>query len=186
MLKSKAMADKVRKLQLTQESEFLSSNTKFRNNQREIEAEDLLVSSNFKESKIESNAVEYTAQHFSCSSCTSEQFSLNAPKFVFSSNNGVSTFNLPPMSSPEMSALSLFFSTSASFPCAVVFDHIPGFQITASVIDGCEVALLFHADHELIHFMGLEGSANLLNVTLGTSQLDMLAEQVLACAANCH
>jgi len=131
-------------------------------------------------------SVEYSAQHFSCNICTSEELSLNAPKFVFSSNKGVSTFNLPPMSGPEMSALSLFFSTSASFPCAVVFDHIPGFQITATVIDGCDVALLFHADHELIHFMGLEGSANLLNVTLGTSQLDVLAEQVLASAANCH
>jgi hypothetical protein len=131
-------------------------------------------------------AVEYSTQHFSCRSCTSEEFSLNAPKFVFSSNKGVSTFNLPPMSGPEMSALSLFFSTSASFPCAVVFDHIPGFQITASVIDGRDVALLFHADHELIHFMGLGGSANLLNVKLGTSQLDMLADQVLASAANCH
>lgn len=147
---------------------------------------DIAVSSNLTTLKNKSYAVEYSAQHFSCNTCTGEKFSLNAPKFVFSSNNGVSTFNLPPMSVPEMSALSLFFSTSASFPCAVVFDHIPGFQITASVIDGCEVSLLFHADHELIHFMGLEGSANLLNVTLSTSQLDVLAEQVLASAANCH
>ncbi len=186
MLKSQATADEVHKLQLAQESEFLRSTNTLLNEQHAIEVQDFLVSSNFEESKIESNAVEYSAQHFSCNTCTSEQFSLNAPKFVFSSNNGVSTFNLPPMSGSEMSALSLFFSTSASFPCAVVFDHIPGFQITASVIDGCDVALLFQADHELIHFMGLEGSANLLNVTLGASQLDMLAEQVLASAANCH
>ena len=148
--------------------------------------EDFLVSLKTTLVPTEIFVVEYSAQHFSCNTCTSEQFSLNAPKFVFSSNNGVSTFNLPPMSGPEMSALSLFFSTSASFHCAVVFDHIPGFQITASVIDGCDVALLFHADHELIHFMSLEGSANLLNVTLGASQLDMLAEQVLASAVNCH
>ena len=148
--------------------------------------EDLLVSLKTTLVPNEIFVVEYSAQHFSCNKCTTEQFSLNAPKFVFSSNSGVSTFNLPPMSGPEMSALSLFFSTSASFPCAVVFDHIPGFQITASVIDGCDVALLFHADHELIHFMGLEGSANLLNVTLGTSQLDMLADQVLASASDCH
>ena len=131
-------------------------------------------------------AVEYSSQHFSCSTCTSEDFSLNAPKFVFSSNSGVATFNLPPMSGSEMSSLALFFSTSASFPCAVIFDHIPGFQVTASVIDGSSVSLNFQADHELLHFMGHEGSANLLTVSLNIKQLDALAGQVLASASSCN
>ena len=131
-------------------------------------------------------AVEYSAQHFSCSTCTSDKFSLNAPKFVFSSNQGVATFDLPPMTGRELASLSLFFSTSASFPCAVVFDHIPGFQVTASVIDGSNVNLLFQADREILHFMGHDGSANLLTVSLGLNQLDVLAEQVLASASTCH
>ena len=131
-------------------------------------------------------AVEYSAQHFSCSTCTSDIFSLNAPKFVFSSNQGVATFDLPPMTGRELASLSLFFSTSASFPCAVVFDHIHGFQVTASVIDGSNVNLLFQADHEILHFMGHDGSANLLTVSLGLNQLDVLAEQVLASASTCH
>ena len=131
-------------------------------------------------------AVEYSAQHFSCSKCTSDKFSLNAPKFVFSSNQGVATFDLPPMTGRELASLSLFFSTSASFPCAVVFDHIPGFQVTASVIDGSNVNLLFQADHEILHFMGHDGSANLLTVSLSLNQLDVLAEQVLASASSCN
>lgn len=131
-------------------------------------------------------AVEYSTQHFSCSTCTSDNFSLNAPKFVFSSNQGVATFDLPPMTGRELASLSLFFSTSASFPCAVVFDHIPGFQVTASVIDGSNVNLLFQADHEVLHFMGHDGSANLLTVSLSLSQLDELAEQVLASASSCN
>ena len=131
-------------------------------------------------------AVEYSAQHFSCSTCTSDNFSLNAPKFVFSSNQGVATFDLPPMTGRELASLSLFFSTSASFPCAVVFDHIPGFQVTASVIDGSNVNLLFQADHEILHFMGHDGSANLLTVSLSLNQLDVLAEQVLASASSCN
>ena len=131
-------------------------------------------------------AVEYSTQHFSCSTCTSDNFSLNAPKFVFSSNLGVATFDLPPMTGRELASLSLFFSTSASFPCAVVFDHIPGFQVTTSVIDGSNVNLLFQADHEVLHFMGHDGSANLLTVSLSLSQLDVLAEQVLASASSCN
>ena len=130
-------------------------------------------------------AVEYSAQHFSCSTCTSDDFSLNAPKFIFSSKIGVATFNLPPMSGREIASLSLFFSTSASFPCAVIFDHIPGFQVTASVIDGTNVALSFQADHEILHFMGHEGSSNLLTVSLNINQLDDLAEQVLLSASTC-
>jgi hypothetical protein len=131
-------------------------------------------------------AVEYSAQHFSCSTCTSEEFSLNAPKFVFSSNQGVTTFDLPPMTGRELASLSLFFSTSASFPCAVVFDHIPGFQVTAFVMDGTNVNLLFQADHEILHFMGHDGSANLLAVSLTLNQLDALAEEVLASASSCN
>ena len=129
---------------------------------------------------------EYSAQHFSCSTCTSDNFSLNAPKFVFSSNQGVATFDLPPMTGRELASLSLFFSTSASFPCAVVFDHIPGFQVTASVIDGSNVNLLFQADHEILHFMGHDGSANLLSASLTLNQLDVLAEEVLASASSCN
>ena len=130
-------------------------------------------------------AVEYSAQHFSCSTCTSDDFSLNAPKFIFSSQSGVATFNLPPMSGREIASLSLFFSTSASFPCAVIFDHVPGFQVAASVIDGTNVALSFQADHEILHFMGHEGSSNLLTVSLNINQLDGLAEQVLLSASTC-
>lgn len=130
-------------------------------------------------------AVEYSAQHFSCIACTSDNFSLNAPKFIFSSKAGVSTFNLPPMSGSEIASLSLFFSTSASFPCAVIFDHIPGFQVTAAVIDGTNVALIFQADYEILHFMGHEGSSNLLSVSLNINQLDQLAEQVLLSASTC-
>jgi hypothetical protein len=131
-------------------------------------------------------AVEYSAQHFSCIACSSDEFSLNAPKFVFSSNQGVATFDLPPMSGRELASLSLFFSTSASFPCAVVFDHIPGFQVTASVIDGTNVNLLFQADHEILHFMGHDGSANLLSASLTLNQLDVLADEVLASTSSCN
>jgi len=131
-------------------------------------------------------AVEYSSQHFSCSTCSSDEFSLNAPKFVFSSKQGVATFDLPPMTGRELASLSLFFSTSASFPCAVVFDHIPGFQVTASVIDGTNVNLLFQADHEILHFMGHDSSANLLSASLTLNQLDALAEEVLASASSCN
>ena len=131
-------------------------------------------------------AVEYSSQHFSCNTCSSEEFSLNAPKFVFSSNQGVATFDLPPMTGRELASLSLFFSTSASFPCAVVFDHIPGFQVTASILDGSNVKLHFQADHEIQHFMGLNGSANLLTVSLSLDQLDQLADQVLQSASSCN
>lgn len=89
------------------------------------------------------------------------------------------------MSGREIASLSLFFSTSASFPCAVIFDHVPGFQVTASVIDGTNVALSFQADHEILHFMGHEGSSNLLTVSLNINQLDGLAEQVVLSASTC-
>jgi hypothetical protein len=131
-------------------------------------------------------AVEYSAQHFSCTSCTSEDFSLNAPNFIFTGENGVANFTFPPLSGRELSSFSLFFSTSASFPCTVIFDHIPGFQVTASVIDGSNVSLLFQADPELLIFMGQKSSANLLSVSLNITQLDILAEGILASASQCN
>jgi hypothetical protein len=130
-------------------------------------------------------AAEYSAQHFFCSSCTTEDFSLNAPKFVFTGSNGVVTYNLSPMSGFEMGALALFFKTSASFTRTVHFDHLPGFRISADVIDGTNVKILFQADAELLHFMGHVGSANLAAIQLTTTQLEILTDQILDSAAVC-
>ena len=131
-------------------------------------------------------AAEYSAQHFFCSSCTSEDFSLNAPKFIFTGSNGVVTYNLSPMSGFEMGALALFFKTAATFTRTIHFDHIPGFRISANVVDGTKVDLQFQADAELLHFMGHAGSANLASIQLTTSQLDTLADQILDSAATCN
>jgi hypothetical protein len=131
-------------------------------------------------------AAEYSAQHFFCSSCTSEDFSLNAPKLIFTGSNGVITYNLLPMSGFEMGALALFFKTAATFTRSIHFDHIPGFRISANVIDGTKVDLMFQADAELLHFMGHAGSANLASIQLTTSQLDTLADQILDSAAACN
>ena len=131
-------------------------------------------------------AAEYSAQHFFCSSCTTEDFSLNAPKFIFTGSNGVVTYNLSPMSGFEMGALALFFKTAATFTRTIHFDHIPGFRISTNVVDGTKVDLLFQADAELLHFMGHAGSANLASIQLTTSQLDTLADQILDSAAACN
>jgi len=130
-------------------------------------------------------AAEYAAQHLFCSSCTTEDFSLNAPKFVFTGSNGVVTYNLSPMSGFELGALALFFKTSATFTRTVHFDHLPGFRISADVIDGAKVKILFQADAELLHFMGHSGSANLAAIQLTTAQLETLADQILDSAAAC-
>jgi len=131
-------------------------------------------------------AAEYSAQHFFCSSCSSEEFSLNAPKFIFTGSKGVITYNLTPLSGFEMGALALFFKTSATFTRSIHFDHIPGFRITANVVDGTNVELLFQADAELLHFMGHTGSANLASVRLTTTQIETLADQILDSAAACN
>ena len=131
-------------------------------------------------------AAEYSAQHFFCSDCSSEDFSLNAPKFIFTGSKGVVTYNLSPLSGFEMGALALFFKTSSTFTCTIHFDHIPGFRITATVLDGTKVELLFQADAELLHFMGHAGSANLASVQLTTTQLETLADQILDSAAACN
>jgi hypothetical protein len=131
-------------------------------------------------------AAEYSAQHFFCSNCSSEEVSLNAPKFIFTGSKGVITYNLSPLSGFEMGALALFFKTSATFTRTIHFDHVPGFRITANVVDGTNVELLFQADAELLHFMGHAGSANLASVQLTTTQLDILADQVLDSAAVCN
>ena len=131
-------------------------------------------------------AAEYSAQHFFCSNCSSDGFSLNAPKFIFSGSKGVVTYNLSPLSGFEMGALALFFKTSSTFTRTIHFDHIPGFRITANVVDGTKVDLLFQADAELLHFMGHAGSANLASVQLTTTQLETLADQILDSAAVCN
>jgi hypothetical protein len=131
-------------------------------------------------------AAEYSAQHIFCSSCSSEEFSVNAPKFIFTGSKGVITYNLSPLSGFEMGALALFFKTSATFTRSIHFDHIPGFRITANVVDGTNVELLFQADAELLHFMGHTGSANLASVRLTTTQIETLADQILDSAAACN
>ena len=131
-------------------------------------------------------AAEYSAQHFFCSNCGSEDFPLNAPKFIFTGSNGVVSYNLSPMSGFEMGALALFFNTAATFTRTVHFDHVPGFRISASVVDGTKVDLLFQADAELLHFMGHSGSANLASIQLTTTQLASIADQILDSAATCN
>jgi hypothetical protein len=131
-------------------------------------------------------AADYSAQHFFCSNCSSEDFSLNAPKFIFTGSKGVVTYSLSPLSGFEMGALALFFKTSSTFTRTIHFDHIPGFRITANVLDGTKVELLFQADAELLHFMGHAGSANLASVQLTTTQLETLADQILDSAAACN
>jgi hypothetical protein len=131
-------------------------------------------------------AAEYSAQHFFCTKCSAEDFSLTAPKFIFTGTNGVVTYNLSPMSGSEMGALALFFKTAATFTRTIHFDHVPGFRISANVVDGNKVDLMFQADAELLHFMGHAGSANLATIQLTTTQLASLADQILDSAASCN
>ena len=130
-------------------------------------------------------SVEYSAQHYACSGCSTEKDLFNAPKFNFTSSNGVTNFFFPPLSGSELGSLALFFSTSASFPYSVVFDHIPGFTIIACAVDGNFASLEFRADSKILHFMGINDSSALLKVTLDSWQLDELAESVLDSAAIC-
>jgi len=130
-------------------------------------------------------SVEYSSQHFECAGCSVIKYSLNAPKFTFSSNLGVSNFYLPPLSGVELSSLALFFSTSASFPYSVVFDHIDGFAVIASAGKDHLVNIEFKADSKILHFMGINDSSNSLKVTLDFCQLDGLAELILDSASNC-
>ena len=130
-------------------------------------------------------SVEYSSQHFECAGCSVTKYSLNAPKFLFSSNSGVSSFYLPPLSGVELSSLALFFSTSASFPYSVVFDHIEGFAVIASAGKDNLVNLEFKADPKILHFMGINDSSALLKVSLNFWQLDELAELILDSASNC-
>ena len=130
-------------------------------------------------------SVEYSSQHFECAGCSVTKYSLNAPKFLFSSNSGVSSFYLPPLSGVELSSLALFFSTSASFPYSVVFDHIDGFSVIASAGKDNLVNLEFKADPKILHFMGINDSSALLKVSLNFWQLDELAELILDSASNC-
>ena len=130
-------------------------------------------------------SVEYSSQHFECAGCSVTKYSLNAPKFLFSSNSGVSSFYLPPLSGVELSSLALFFSTSASFPYSVVFDHIDGFAVIASAGKNNLVNLEFKADPKILHFMGINDSSALLKVSLNFWQLDELAELILDSASNC-
>jgi len=110
---------------------------------------------------------------------------LNAPKFIFSSNLGVSIFYLPALSGVELSSLSLFFSTSASFPHSVVFDHIDGFAVIATPGKENLVNLEFKADSKLLNFMGIYDSSSSLKVSLNYLQLDELAESILDSASKC-
>ena len=130
-------------------------------------------------------SVEYSSQHLECAGCSGTKYSLNAPKFIFSSNSGVSNFYLPPLSGVELSSLALFFSTSASFPYSVVFDHIEGFAVIASIGEDHRVNLEFKADSKILHFMGINDSSVSLQVLLDWQQLDDLADQVLDSAARC-
>lgn len=131
-------------------------------------------------------SVDYSSQHFECAGCSVAKYSLNAPKFIFASDLGVSSFYLPALSSLDLSSLSLFFSTSASFPCSVVFDHIEGFAVMASPGKENLVNLEFKADPKILHFMGINDSSSLLKVSLNYLQLDELAESILDSALKCE
>ena len=130
-------------------------------------------------------SVEYSAQHFACSGCSTEKYLFSAPKFNFTSSNGVTNFFFPPLSGSELGSLALFFSTSASFPYSVVFDHIPGFTIIACAVDGNFASLEFRTDSKILHFMGINDSLSWLTISLRANQLEEIAESILDSAANC-
>jgi predicted ATP-grasp superfamily ATP-dependent carboligase len=90
------------------------------------------------------------------------------------------------MSGSELSALALFFTTSASFPCTIIFDHVEGFSVSASVVDNTNVALELKADAQILKFMGIEDSSEVINITLNIQQLDQLARKILHSTTLCN
>ena len=134
--------------------------------------------------QVQTFAVEYSSQHISCPKCCTDNISLNAPNFIFSNSEGVNKFTFPPITGWEMGALALFFKTAGHFPRAVVFDHIPGFKVVSASTRE-RISLEFHADSKLLNFMGINDSLSWLKTILDASQLEELAELILASAANC-
>lgn len=139
-----------------------------------------------REIPIRKYSVDYSSQHLECSNCSYASHSLNAPKFIFASDSGVSSFYLPALSPLELSSLALFFSTSASFPFSVVFDHIDGFAVIATPGIDNLVNLEFKADSKILHFMGINDSSSSLKVSLNYLQLDELAESILDSVLKCE
>lgn len=124
-------------------------------------------------------------QHFICNKCTSEEFSLNAPCFVFTSVEGTSSFSMPPMTGLEIGAFALFLNTSSQFSGQIDFDHLPGFRVSSKRSTSSAVTFTFQADSELHTFMGIEGSASLATATLNTSQIQQLADDLIEAISVC-
>lgn len=141
-----------------------------------VQAEDILVASSI---------AHVSAQHFTCNKCSDDEVSLNAPSFDFTSVEGASAFTLPPMSGSEIGALALFLNSSSQYFGQIIFDHIPGFRVSSKPINSSSVTFTFQADSELLAFMGIEGSANLAHVTLNTTQIHQLADDLIEVSANC-
>ena len=141
-----------------------------------VQTEDILAASSM---------AQVSAQHFMCNQCSGDEVSLNAPSFVFTSVEGTSAFTLPPMSGSEIGALALFFNSSSQYFGQINFDHIPGFRVSSKPVNSSSVSFTFQADPELLTFMGIEGSANLVHVTLNTTQIHQLADDLIEVSANC-
>lgn len=129
--------------------------------------------------------IELTTQHFECSKCSSTSHTLAAPTFKVTNIDGVNEFTFAPMPDYELLSMALFFGAAHTYTTPVVFDSVPGFEISATVSIDNSVSLVFNADDQLLYFMGLNESLSTLHTITSLSQLEALEVSLISASKPC-
>lgn len=129
--------------------------------------------------------IELTSQHFECSKCSSTSQVLAAPTFKVTNIDGVNEFTFAPLSGYELCQMALFFGAAHTYTTPVVFNLVPGFEISAKVSIDNSVTLVFNADDQLLYFMGLNESLSKLHTITSLSQLEVLEASLISASKSC-
>jgi len=129
--------------------------------------------------------ISISSQHIFCSNCDSNSELVSSLTFTFSDIDGVKSFTLPPASNIELNQLAVMFGTSHSFSSRIVFNSLPGFEISILQNSESTIRVSFLADTQLLRFMGLSQACASVNSTVAISELPALEQAIRSASKLC-
>jgi hypothetical protein len=135
---------------------------------------------------VNTSVISISSQHMSCTNCDVESETVTSLTLKLSSADGVKEFTLPPASNIELVELAILFGTSHAFSEKIIFNTLPGFEVSFIRNSTNTVHICLTADSQLLNFMGLHGSCSSAQATIAMDELAGLESAIRSASAPCN
>jgi len=135
---------------------------------------------------LNNSFISIESQHLFCNNCDNDVDNVSSLTFKISSIDGVKEFTLPPASAIELTQLAILFGVSHAFSSRVIFNTLPGFEISFIRNSDQSVRVSFLADKDILTFMGLSTSCASVHTTIAISELNVIEDSIRATLAPCQ